>query len=106
MNNASISEKFTLKEKVVAITGGAGLLGEMHAEAVLEAGGNPVILDLHQQRIDDSVSRLSKKFGKDVLGIQCDITSVDSIKSSLDQILKKYDRLDSLVNNAATDPKV
>jgi NAD(P)-dependent dehydrogenase (short-subunit alcohol dehydrogenase family) len=36
---------FNLKDKVVFITGGAGLLGKMHAEAILEHGGRVVIAD-------------------------------------------------------------
>jgi NAD(P)-dependent dehydrogenase (short-subunit alcohol dehydrogenase family) len=36
-------EKFTIKDKVIVITGGAGLLGKKHAEAVLDGQGVPVL---------------------------------------------------------------
>ena len=34
---------FDLSKKVALITGGAGLLGEMHAEAIVECGGEVII---------------------------------------------------------------
>ena len=37
---------FDLSKKVALITGGAGLLGEMHAEAIVECGGEVIIGDL------------------------------------------------------------
>lgn len=39
-------DKFYIKDKVVVITGGAGLLGLKHAEAVIEGKGIPVLIDV------------------------------------------------------------
>ena len=39
-------EQFQINEKVCIITGGAGLIGQKHAEAVLEGNGIPVLLDI------------------------------------------------------------
>ena len=47
-----VKEKFDLNEKVVVITGGAGFLGEKHAEAVAEFKGIPVILDLNKDQAE------------------------------------------------------
>ena len=38
---------FTLQDKVIVITGAAGLLGRMHAEAVASNGGIPILLDIN-----------------------------------------------------------
>lgn len=43
-------ELFSLKSKVIVITGAAGLLGQEHAKAVAMAGGNPMLLDLNQKK--------------------------------------------------------
>jgi NAD(P)-dependent dehydrogenase (short-subunit alcohol dehydrogenase family) len=40
-------KKFSLKNRVAIITGGAGLLGVQHAEAIAEAGGIPVLWDIN-----------------------------------------------------------
>ncbi|HEY7514380.1 MAG TPA: oxidoreductase, partial [Vicinamibacteria bacterium] len=37
---------FDLRGRVALITGGAGMLGREHADAVAEAGGHPVLVDL------------------------------------------------------------
>ena len=46
----SLLEKFSLKEKVFIITGGLGLLGRQHAEAIAEFDGNPIVLDLEEKK--------------------------------------------------------
>ena len=39
----SVKQSFDLTGKVAVITGGAGLLGEKHAEAIAEFGGIPIL---------------------------------------------------------------
>jgi NAD(P)-dependent dehydrogenase (short-subunit alcohol dehydrogenase family) len=97
---------FSLKSRVIVITGGAGLLGIKHAEAVLEAGGLPVLLDINQVALDEAIRDLHAKYEGNVLGLVCDITDKAAIGTCLETILKKLGRLDGLVNNAANDPKV
>ena len=103
---SKIAERFSLKDRVIVITGGAGLLGTQHAEAVAEAGGKPVLLDINQAALDTAVERISKQYGVSVLGFVCDITKKEEIEGCLKKILKRHGRLDALVNNAANDPKV
>ena len=38
-------DKFNLKDTLAIITGGAGLLGRQHTEALLDAGSNVIVLD-------------------------------------------------------------
>ena len=40
---------FSLKDRVAIITGGAGLLGVRHAEAIAAAGGVPVLADIRRR---------------------------------------------------------
>ena len=40
-----MNKNFNIKGQSVVITGGAGLLGSMHAEAVAEIGGIPILFD-------------------------------------------------------------
>ena len=42
----SLKKSFNLKNKVAVITGGAGMLGVKHAEAIAEFGGIPILLDI------------------------------------------------------------
>ena len=42
-------QKFSLRGRVAIITGGAGLLGIQHAEAIAEAGGIPILWDINAE---------------------------------------------------------
>lgn len=97
-----MSDRFDLTGHVVAITGGAGLLGVQHGAAVLEAGGTPVLLDLD----GGAAERAAGELGGDAFGLAADVTSEDSLKTALDGILERAGGLHALVNNAARNPKV
>ena len=48
----SVHELFDLTGKTAVITGGAGLLGYKHAEALMEFGANCVLVDICKERAD------------------------------------------------------
>lgn len=104
--SSGIDKLFSLAGRVVVITGGAGLLGTKHAEVIALAGGLPVLLDIEpalpQTRADD----LSRDFGTPVVGMTCDITSLESIGNARELILQRFGRVDVLINNAANNPKL
>jgi NAD(P)-dependent dehydrogenase (short-subunit alcohol dehydrogenase family) len=100
-------ELFKLNKKVAIITGGAGFLGEKHAEAILDAGGSVVILDINTVRMDAVNDNLTNRYdSKKILNIKCDITCKEEVEISLKTILNHFKRVDILINNAANDPKV
>jgi NAD(P)-dependent dehydrogenase (short-subunit alcohol dehydrogenase family) len=102
----TLPELFSLRNKACVVTGGAGLLGLQHVEAVIAAGGNPVILDVNAKLIDRAVGMMKKKYKKDILGIVTDITSRQSLISARSIIIKKLKKIDVLINNAANNPKM
>jgi len=104
--NISVMQKFSLIDKVIVITGGGGFLGVKHAQAVAEAGGIPVLLDINKCALDEAVNKIKSEYKSKVIGLECDITSKDIVNDTLDIILEKFSRIDGLVNNAANDPKV
>ena len=101
-----IMNKFRLDNKVAIITGGAGLLGVQHAEAIAEAGGFALLWDINEDAAKEEALRIQKTFGTDCKSMKVDITNQDNIKLALNEILDKYGRVDILINNAANDPKV
>lgn len=96
---------FNLSDRIVIITGGCGLLGLKHAEAVLQYEGIPVLLDISDS-IDKKVEKLQKKFNRRCLGFKVDITSEKDLFDVKDSIISQYGSIDVLINNAANDPKV
>jgi NAD(P)-dependent dehydrogenase (short-subunit alcohol dehydrogenase family) len=101
-------EKFYIDDKVVVITGGAGLLGRKHTEAVIEGHGIAVLVDISRDSIDKAISEIKDKYGEDcnVDGFMCDITSRYGVEILESTLISKYGHIDALINNAANNPKV
>ena len=73
-------KKITMHNKDCLITGAAGLLGEQHAEALLEAGANLVITDIDFKKLISLRKKLKKKFqDKVILDLKMDVTNEKSI---------------------------
>ena len=60
---------FDLTGRVAIITGGAGMLGVQHAEAIAEIGGIPVLLDLDAEHCREAAERIGGKFEVAALGM-------------------------------------
>lgn len=101
-----INELFDLSGKVAIITGGAGMLGVMHAEAIAEAGGYPILADIDETSAIREAKKITDKYGVACLGIKVDITNKDEVQILCDIVLQKLGHIDILINNAANDPRV
>lgn len=102
----SVKTSLDLTGRVAVITGGAGLLGSKHAEAIAEMGGIPVLVDLKLEAAEARARDLGARFGGRAVGLGCDITQPEQVRSVLDTCLNQFQRVDILINNAANDPKV
>ncbi len=99
-------EKFRLDNRVAVITGGGGLLGVQHAEAIAEAGGIPVLWDISEELAVNEAERIQETHKTSCIGMKVDITSLDSVRKGMSDVLSSFSRIDILINNAANDPKV
>jgi NAD(P)-dependent dehydrogenase (short-subunit alcohol dehydrogenase family) len=101
-----LDELFSLKGKVIVITGATGLLGKKHAEAIAAYGGTPILIDLSQKAVDSFSEQLNKEYGVDSLGFAIDITNESLVDKNAVFLKEKFGKIDGLVNNAANNPKV
>jgi len=97
---------FRLDKKIIVITGASGLLGRKHAEAIAYYGGVPILLDLSQQSVDNLADDLNAKYNIGAVGFSIDITNEEEIEKNTRQLIQLFGRIDSLINNAANNPKV
>lgn len=97
---------YDLSGRVAIITGGAGMLGVMHTEAIAEAGGCPVLADINEAAAVSEAKRIAEIYGVPCLGVKVDITSKEEVQALCSVVLERYGRIDILINNAANDPKV
>lgn len=89
-----------LNDKVVVITGGAGLLGRAFVRSVAEHGGIAVVADLDAKAAAAAAEEIAAAYPGRVEASSLDITDKESIKSLIDGLQKRYGRIDAVVNNA------
>lgn len=99
--NKKVQELFRLDGRVAVITGGAGMLGVRHAEAIAEMGGIPILLDKGKGKLQESVDRLVDRFGKEPRGYVVDITNAKQVEKVTRNIIREQRHIDILINNAA-----
>lgn len=90
-----------LKDRCVAITGGAGNIGEALAEAVAELGASVAIIDLEEARCQSVATRLASQFQNPVAGLSADLADDDVVRALPEKIVEELGGLDVLVNCAA-----
>ena len=90
-----------LDGKVIVITGGAGLIGQEFAKAVMSQGGIAVIADIDEERMQYAVKELAQIFPSDKIDVfKLNVTSKDSLQECIDYVNRKYKKIDALINNA------
>jgi NAD(P)-dependent dehydrogenase (short-subunit alcohol dehydrogenase family) len=88
---------FSLNGKVVIVTGAIGLLGKQFCQALSNAGANVVVSDLDEKNCKIFACTLKSN----AIGVFTDVTDADSIRNLRDEVLRKFEKIDILVNNAA-----
>lgn len=88
---------FSLENKVAVVTGGCGLLGREHCKALADAGASVVVADRDEPKCKEFAMQMGSKH----MGIGMNVTNMVSLKNAKERILKKYQTIDILVNNAA-----
>jgi 3-oxoacyl-[acyl-carrier protein] reductase len=87
-----------LKNKVCIITGAARGIGKATAIKFSKNGAKVVICDLDDSVVQTSVMELSE-YGE-VTGFAVDVTKPEEIRNMVAEVLKKFGKIDVLINNA------
>lgn len=90
---------FNLEGKVALVTGAALGLGRSFALTLAEAGANLVIMDINEDRLDETEGML-QKFGGKALKIVADVSKPDDVARVIDEMFANFGQLDIAVNNA------
>jgi len=89
-----------LKNKTIIITGGGTGLGKSMAQRFGELGANLVITSRKQEILDVTAIEL-RETGAQVLPIACDVRKPIEVQTVVDTAIKKFGKIDILINNAA-----
>jgi len=90
---------FSVKDKVVVITGGTGVLGRCIAEHLAEEGAHVVILGRNAQ-LGESIAEQIRKEGGDALFLESDVMNQQMVEQNCADVLSRYGRVDALLNAA------
>ncbi len=93
-----------LSNRVAIITGGARGIGRAIARKFAEEGCSTVIADILAAEGKHTAGEISQK-GQESIFHQCDVSNSRQVQEMVDQALKKFGKVDILVNNAAIGGK-
>lgn len=95
VDKISLDERFNLKGKVAVVVGGAGHLCSSLAKAMLESEMKVAVLDMAKEP--------PALIADDVLYLACDATKKESLMDCKEAVLKKFGRVDVLLNGAGNN---
>ena len=94
-----MNELFSVKDKVVVITGGAGILGKGIAAYLAKEGAKIIILDRSEEAGNALVQSI-KADGGDAMFLYTDVMNKEVLEGNKAEIMKAYGRIDVLLNAA------
>jgi NAD(P)-dependent dehydrogenase (short-subunit alcohol dehydrogenase family) len=85
-----------LKDKVVIVTGGGQGLGEAFAKGCAREGAKVVIVDVNEE----TGKKVEQEIGENAVFIRTDVSQRPQVQAMVDEVMKRFGRIDVLVNNA------
>jgi len=89
-----------LKNKVAIVTGGGAGIGEAIAIRFAQEGARVVVAEVDSARGQSTVGSI-QNLGGEAVFVQTDVSSEPHVKGMVETTLKRFGRIDILVNNAA-----
>ena len=93
-----------MQGKVVLITGAATGMGKAAAKEFGSLGAKVVVTTGHSVEKGQAVVQEIRDAGGEAIFLPCDISSEESVKSCIEEIVRQYGRLDCAFNNAGVGP--
>lgn len=94
-----MNELFSVKDKVVVITGGTGVLGAYISAYLAKEGAKVVILGRRKDEGEKIVNEIIEA-GGEAMFLSTDVLNAEMLQQNCDEIMAKYGRIDALLNAA------
>lgn len=95
-----------LKDAVAVVTGGNGGLGQRICHALAQAGANIAVVYAQSANEAGAVADEIRKHGVETAAFPCDVTKPAQIQRLVDDVVKRFGRLDILINDAAYNKSI
>ena len=95
-----------LKEKVVIVTGGSGGIGKAVSAAFCRAGSTVVIIGRDEESIEKAILDIQGSVEKEAYGMMCDVSNFMAVSSAVKAIVKRFKKIDVLVNCAGVQAPI
>ena len=99
-----MSDVFDLKDKVIAITGGGGVLCGTMAKALAQAGAKIAVLDLIEAAANKVADQIRSDGGRAV-AVKCDVLDKKSLEAARKKSNSEFGQIDILINGAGGNKK-
>ncbi len=94
-----MENEFSLKGKVIVVTGATGILGEAFVNGIANAGGIVGVLGRNEKVANERVAAIVAQ-GGEAIALIADVTNEQDLIVAREKLLSKYGKIDGLVNGA------
>ena len=94
-----MNELFSVKDRVVVITGGTGVLGRCIGAYLAEQGAKVVLLGRNAEQGNEIVEGI-KQNGGEAIFLATDVMDINKVQACCDEVMARYGRVDALLNAA------
>ncbi len=88
------------RDRVVIVTGAASGIGLATAKRMGSEGANVVLVDLNADRLTAAEKSVAQASAAKTWASVCDVSKAEQVKATVEGALKRFGRLDTIVNNA------
>jgi NAD(P)-dependent dehydrogenase (short-subunit alcohol dehydrogenase family) len=88
-----------LKDKVIVVTGGTGILGRSFVNAIAVSGGTVCILGRNDIVARERATAIINGGGR-AIALKADVLNVEELGEACNKVLREFGRIDGLVNAA------
>jgi len=95
-----------MKGKVCLVTGGSSGIGKATCLELARMGATVILGCRNKDRGEGARAEIVRASGNETVGLMCsDLSSRRQVRALAEEFLRRYQRLDVLINNAATVPR-